>query len=290
MNRLDGMARTMPLPLKRTLKAAASPLDRLYVAAWQRRHGDGQPLPPLSLRSRVGAGLSIPFYVSTGKDVSLKIEGAFRDAGRPLGPEQAVLDWGCGAGRVAAPLGRLQPEMQLHGCDVDAEAIEWARRNLPAIDFRINSFEPPLPYGDNSFDAVYSISILTHLTREMQHRWLKELHRVLRPGGLALLTTCGPTFLKTMQSRDVATNSARFMLRLREARLSDEGFAFVPYVRSRWNERDFSGIGAEYGLAFQTAAQVRAEWAPMFEVDHVRPGFINHGQDLVIASRQAEAT
>ena len=50
---------------------------------------------------------------------------------------------------------------------------------------------PPLPYSDEAFDVIYCISVFTHLDDAHTRAWLRELKRVLRPGGVLLLTIHG---------------------------------------------------------------------------------------------------
>ena len=67
------------------------------------------------------------------------------------------------------------------------------RRNtstLLSASFTASSFDPPLPFAEDSIDVLYSISIFTHLRPEDQARWATDIRRVLRPGGTALLTFC----------------------------------------------------------------------------------------------------
>ena len=48
---------------------------------------------------------------------------------------------------------------------------------------------PPLPFDNEFFDFIFSISVLTHIPEDMQFAWLAELNRVLKVGGTALLST-----------------------------------------------------------------------------------------------------
>lgn len=106
-----------------------------------------------------------------------------------------ILDWGCGPGRLI----RHMPEVmgdgcELYGTDYNATSIEWCISNLQGIHFNLNTLEAKLPYNDNFFDALYGISIFTHLSHPMHLAWYNELRRVTRPGGIMLFTTHGDNF------------------------------------------------------------------------------------------------
>jgi SAM-dependent methyltransferase len=80
-----------------------------------------------------------------------------------------------------------------YGIDIDQDNIAWAREHLPEVSLLHGPLMPPTPYPANEFDLVYGISVMTHLTRTIQEAWLQEICRILRPGGLALLTFAGNT-------------------------------------------------------------------------------------------------
>jgi 2-polyprenyl-3-methyl-5-hydroxy-6-metoxy-1,4-benzoquinol methylase len=52
-----------------------------------------------------------------------------------------------------------------------------------APQFFVNAYEPPIQERDASFDFIYAISVLTHLTEAHQKAWLEELNRLLAPDG-----------------------------------------------------------------------------------------------------------
>ena len=93
------------------------------------------------------------------------------------------LDFGCSSGRVVRVLAAAFPELDWHGCDPIPDAIEWARANLPGIAFERSPEYPPLPYADGQFDFAFAISIWSHFAEGAALDWLREMHRVLRPGG-----------------------------------------------------------------------------------------------------------
>jgi SAM-dependent methyltransferase len=84
-----------------------------------------------------------------------------------------VLDFGCGAGRVIRHWPAIS-DCELHGCDYNPYLVQWCADNLPFGEFRANELEPPLPYDDDFFDCVYSLSIFTHLDAELQVPWMEE--------------------------------------------------------------------------------------------------------------------
>lgn len=104
----------------------------------------------------------------------------------------SVLEWGCGPGRVLNHLVALLPKARFSGADCNVAAIEWCKQVIDA-SFVLNGPFPPLPFHDGQFDFVYGISVLTHLSVPQQKSWVAEIHRLLRPGGMAMLTTNSKT-------------------------------------------------------------------------------------------------
>lgn len=105
-----------------------------------------------------------------------------------------VLEWGCGPGRLIRHLPTLLPGATLFGTDYNPTTIAWCRAHLPGIQFTLNQLPPPLPYAAASMDALYAVSIFTHLSAEAHRAWWAELVRVVRPGGVVLFTTHGQAF------------------------------------------------------------------------------------------------
>jgi len=103
-----------------------------------------------------------------------------------------ILDFGCGAGRLlqALNLSRRQGQ-ELYGCDVNEACANWCKDNLDFATVAHTALAPPLPYADDQFDLIVAISVFTHLSRPLQVAWARELMRVLRPGGVALVSTWG---------------------------------------------------------------------------------------------------
>jgi ubiquinone/menaquinone biosynthesis C-methylase UbiE len=96
-----------------------------------------------------------------------------------------VLDGGCGAG---VPVMRRLVESGHHtiGLDFSRRQLELARRLVPSADL-VDGDLGALPFRAEQFDAVVSFYAVIHVPRREHPAILREFHRVLRPGGLALV-------------------------------------------------------------------------------------------------------
>ncbi len=106
-----------------------------------------------------------------------------------IGPGMRVLDAGCGYGRNLVHL--MREGCEVFGVDADAAGVEHVRKlsdslatGLPAKNFQVAPVEA-MPFPDEFADVVLCSAVL-HFARDTQHflAMLKELWRVLRPGGL----------------------------------------------------------------------------------------------------------
>lgn len=103
-----------------------------------------------------------------------------------LEPGAHLLDVGCGPGSITADLASLIDDGSVVGIDRSATVIEIARREHHATGSTALTFEVgdvyALEYDDVRFDAVFAHQVLQHLSDPVAA--LREMHRVLRPGGL----------------------------------------------------------------------------------------------------------
>jgi SAM-dependent methyltransferase len=112
---------------------------------------------------------------------------------------QSILDLGCGCGRILAGWeGRLSPETRLFGCDINPKLVDFCQEKITFAEVVRNLYYPQLPYGDSQFDFIYAISVYTHLSLPAMLQWTGEILRILRPGGIALITTHGSYYASSL--------------------------------------------------------------------------------------------
>jgi SAM-dependent methyltransferase len=174
--------------------AALGPLD------WAARALNGRrDFPPLRLRRYVGPLRS---FESSGAEFMSYCRLLLE-----LRPDERLLDVGCGCGLMALQLKEYLDERgRYRGVDIHAPSVEWCRRHVTPghpnfeferIDVRSEAYNPrgrhaadeyAFPYPDASFDAVLLKSVFTHLRPGAVENYLREVARLLAPGGRALAT------------------------------------------------------------------------------------------------------
>jgi len=125
--------------------------------------------------------------------------------------EGAVLDIGTGPGWLLLKLHNCAPGLRLTGLDVSPSMVAHARRNMAqaglagTVTITQGSADNP-PFGDSTFDLVVSTGSIHHWKHPIEG--LNEIHRVLRPGGAALiydLVRDTPTHLLKETTREFGT-------------------------------------------------------------------------------------
>lgn len=139
-------------------------------------------------------------------------------------PIGIALDVACGTGRHAAWLHAAGH--RTFGVDATPEMLDVARARVPDAEFRLGDFTN-LPFADDTFDFAICALALTHLRDPTPA--IRELARVVRPGGRVVLTDAHPTFV-LIQGQALFPN--------------DAGLAFV---------RNYPHLHSTYLLAFRTS-------------------------------------
>lgn len=153
-------------------------------------------MPPRALRPG-GSRSSDGLWVKRGlDDARLLAERA------GLNVSSRLLDWGCGPGRLLAGIHRVVGPIQTYvGVDVKADVVEWAQANLTTtwstflhVHQRNERYNVEgetshlLPMGDAAVDIICAFSVFSHMRTHDVAGYGAEMARLLRPGGLVVLT------------------------------------------------------------------------------------------------------
>jgi SAM-dependent methyltransferase len=182
----------------------------------------------------------------------------------PVGYDLAgkrVLDFGCGVGRILGHFTAEAGSTEFWGCDIYGPGIRWLARNYPGFHVFCSGERPPLQLPGDSFDLVYAVSVFTHLVEDSWSPWLAELRRIVKPGGVALVTY-HDRFAYEQNLRRAFPDDDIGMLVLDRQKPWDEGGPTVyhsnAWIEENWGRSFVIEALIEGGMAgFQTVALMR---------------------------------
>ncbi len=196
----------------------ARKLPRLFAdfprAMWRRRQADYQDLPDevdvrdyppyfrrnfhwqtdgyLSRRSAELYDVGVEFLFAGTADVMRRqvippVTRLLRERGGAKG--KRLLDVACGTGRTLVQIHQAHPELKLYGLDLSPYYVQQARELLaevPDVSLLADNAEH-MPFADELFDAITSVYLFHELPKNARRRVLREMCRVLAPGGLLVI-------------------------------------------------------------------------------------------------------
>ncbi len=110
-------------------------------------------------------------------------------------PGETVLDLGCGGGGKFTAWA-AEAGFDATGMDISKKAVDMARRGFPGGDFRMLNSDGSIPAEDQTFGAVWCSEVIEHILEV--DNFLKEIRRVMKPGGILILTTPYHGFIKNL--------------------------------------------------------------------------------------------
>ncbi|NBC31124.1 MAG: methyltransferase domain-containing protein [Alphaproteobacteria bacterium] len=226
------------------------------------------PMPPFHLRVRVHGSPDLAGFLAVGERCASDLATALERVDRPLAAFADILDFGCGCGRTLRWMHQLAPQARLYGSDIDAEAVDWTAKNMPFAMLAANGERDPLSYPANAFDLIYAVSVFTHMTEELQDFWLKELHRVLRPGGVALVTLHGYEHWQHFSPQD-------------QKQLQEKGMMVVP--TAMW----YGLFPDWYHNSYHAQDYVMNKFGSIFNVIDYQPVALDNNHDIVVLGKPA---
>lgn len=219
--------------------------------------------------------------MATGGDMYLAdlVVSALGAAGMELPAGATILDFGASSGRVLRVIAAARPDLRCVGCDPNEGAIAWAAEHLPG-EYFVSPTAPPLELDAGSIDVAYAISIWSHFAAEPAIAWLREMHRVVAPGGALVLTTHGWDTLATGLRRESigpATVAAA------AAALATEGHFFVEVFGE---EGDWGVKDPGWGDAYLTLDWLMTQTAGSWSARLMWPGILDQSQDVIVLERR----
>ena len=155
--------------------------------------------------------------------------------------EMHVLDYGCGWGRMTRLLPFYFNIDGITGVDVNEALINSANELLPFINHRKVTSMKALPFEEASFDIVFANSIFSHLSEKSALFALSELSRILKKGGILIIST--------LEQR----NMVKFYAKEKQRNWITKILGSQEEATSKLNEKDFiwgyTGRWHEYGIA-----------------------------------------
>ena len=103
-----------------------------------------------------------------------------------IGDNDLILDFGCGTASLTIMAKRRYPKAIFHGLDIDPNVMRIAQKKAKDSGHLVllKEYEGgSLPYKNEMFDQVLSSLVFHHLNRNQKSKALKEIYRVLKPGG-----------------------------------------------------------------------------------------------------------
>jgi len=177
-----------------------------------------------------------------------------------------VVDFGCGWGRYTRFLLKYYAPSAIYGLDVDPAMVEHCRRSVGNASFLGIESMPPCDLRDRVASLVFGYSVFSHLSQACADAWIEEFARILRPGGIAIMTTQGRAFIDfcaDIRRRNDLSNS--WFVSLSTAFLNSEQ-AIADYDAGGFVHHGDGMRGGTYGETVISKGYIESSWCRHFEL------------------------
>jgi len=107
-----------------------------------------------------------------------------------------IMDFGCGWGRILRFWLKDLPRSNIFGVDCMQESIHICEDSNFKVNMIKNEPMPPLDVQKDAFALIYAHSVFSHLSKDAADKWIGEFGRLLKPGGLLIVTTRPRSFIE----------------------------------------------------------------------------------------------
>jgi len=183
-----------------------------------------------------------------------------------------VLDFGCGWGRHYRFFMKNVPTENILGVDCHPGLIELCQATNPAGQFKTVPACPPIDLEPESLDIIFAYSVFSHLNEPVGLAWISEFARLLKPGGLAIVTTHSHSFPEFCESLRNAPETQKGFWQQTLARIA---FTDLTEAKNRYDCGEFlyapTGGGPAlspelYGEAVLSKKYVLRKWTEYFKL------------------------
>jgi SAM-dependent methyltransferase len=208
--------------------------------------------------------------------------------GNPIGLDSKILDFGCSWGRYLRFFWRDTYAKNLLGVDIDPDVLKIsADLKVPGVLSRIDP-RGDLPFESSSLSHAFSYSVFTHLPENISLHWIKEIARVLKPGGVFVFTVEPPRFIDFVA--DIPVNAESAWHRGLRAALGNPDEARRKAARGELVYLPTGGgdyrAADVYGDAVIPESYARTKWSEYFEVAEYIDEPNRFWQAVVVARRR----
>jgi len=198
-----------------------------------------------------------------------------------------ILDFGCGTSRILRYLVEFMPGPQYYGSEVFRKNIEWGRSAFPEVTYLHHDNSAIIDMPDNSFDIIYAYSIFAHFEENVHRQWLSELCRLLKKGGLIIVTVHGKTILERCRDEESVSGPMCIADKNYEElydKFNKHGYVFYSCYDSQHLSK--GGLDSEiFGITYISAEYITNNWSNKFRILEIDEGAISKWQDYVVMTK-----
>lgn len=214
--------------------------------------------------------VSVERYASSG---AATVEQFVALAERHVGPADSLqwMELGCGYGRLLRHLVKRVPAGQITATDIDPRAVAFCQSELGVTGLPSDHPSDELRFPE--VDVLYAVSVISHLDVDAMEAVLRLILRTVRPGGMAALSTHGPSTLQHLDHYGPSWPPKRDVI---EQQLAAAGTAYLPYP----------GLDPGYGMAWHQPEhltdRIQGLGGPRVRSVDVLPRGLEQHQDLYV--------
>jgi SAM-dependent methyltransferase len=193
-----------------------------------------------------------------------------RGQGIAFDSKTRAVDFGSGWGRYTRFMLKYIHPDNLYGLEVSSNMVEHCRKSFGMGNFlKVETF-PPCDLRDDLVDLIFGYSVFSHLSPDCAGAWMDEFARIMRPGGLLLMTTQGRTFIEYCRNiRESGDRSNEWFINLADS-FVDADQSCKEYDAGEFLHAGHGQYGGTYGESLIPRGYIVNHWLRYFDlVDYV---------------------